>query len=114
LTAWTIWPFTELLYLARIDWWWVFSDKVSGSSFQVNWLWETWWTETWWEPTGWELTYEVQRQPFDRYADEGRIYQDWTRIELEIRSSSLIQDFLIDILWVRAEQTNNIDIKDKF
>jgi len=113
-TAWTIWPFTELLYLARIDWWWVFSDKVSGSSFQVNWLWETWWAETWWEPTGWELTYEVQRQPFDRYADEGRIYQDWTRIELEIRSPSLIQDFLIDILWVRAEQTINIDIKDKF
>jgi len=113
-TAWVIWPFTKLDYVVRIDWGWVFSDTISGESFAVNWLWEIWWAPIWAEPIWWELTFKTKTQPFDRYADEGRIYQDWTRIEIEIRSTSLIQDFLVDILWIRAEQTGNIDISSKF
>lgn len=113
-TAWVIWPFTKLDYIVKIDWGWVFSDSVEWESVAVSWLWEIWWDAIWDSPLWWELNYTTQKQPFDRYADEGRIVQYWTRIEVEIRSTSLIQDFLVDILWVRAEQSNHIDISSKF
>jgi hypothetical protein len=36
--------------------------------------------------------------PFDKLADEGRIFVDGTRIQIEITSSSVFSDFLIDVL----------------
>ncbi len=113
-TAWAIWPFSTVDYIVRIDWGWAFQDKITWDPSIIHWLWELWGATVWWEPTWWDLVYETELQPFDRYADEGRICLYWKRIEIEIRSSSQIQDFLIDILWIRAEQSVNIDISDKF
>jgi len=113
-TAWAIWAITSLTYIARIDWWWVFEEVISWTTAWIEWLWEIWGATIWWEPLWGDLLLDIPRQPFDRIADEGRIYQDGKRIQIEIRSASLIQDFIIDILWIRAEKTIHSDISDKF
>jgi hypothetical protein len=52
--------------------------------------------------------------PFDFTADVGRIYQAGIRCRIEVISQSQIQDFIIDMLGIIAEQTINRDIKNTF
>lgn len=113
-TAWAIWPFTKLDYIARIDWEAIFSESIEWTTNLQEEIWDIWWNSIWWEPIWWDITYNQNLQIFDRIADEWRIYQHWKRIQIEIRSSSLIQNFIIDILWIRAESTQHSNISDKF
>lgn len=113
-TAGAIWPFTELKYRVLVCWDSVFMDTIQWSSNEADNLWEIGWNTIGWEPIGWDLTHETTLTPFDRVADEWRIFNYWNRISLTISSPSQIQEFLIDVLWVRAEISNNIDISNKF
>ena len=113
-TAWAIWPFTNLNYKIKIDWWSVFDDDIVWDTSYIEWLWDIWDSAIWEDSIWWWLSYEIQLNPFERLADEGRIFQHWKRIEIEISCESQIQDFIIDILWVRAEVTGHLDISDKF
>jgi len=120
-TSWWIWESTSLTYTVKVDWANVFQDTVTWS-VQSSWLdesiwesgWDTiWWVATWWNPPWWEKLYQWSLIPFDKMADEWRIHQAWTRLQIEITSTSMIQDFLIDILWIRAEVMGNIDVNNK-
>lgn len=66
------------------------------------------------EPVGGYLSYESQRKVFDRIADIWRIYYSGKRIAIEIKSSSQIQDFIVDMIWFAYEPSNFTDIPDKF
>jgi hypothetical protein len=113
-TAWSIWPFTSLNYQVLIDKWSVFIDTINWDPTNIWNVWELWGDVVWEEPVWWELTSEILQYPFDRVADEWRIFTHWTRIQIMISSTSLIQDYLIDVLWVRADATMHIDTSDKF
>ena len=113
-TAWAIWIFSELNYTVRIDWNIVFQDSIKGQEILVSDLWEIWWSQIWQRAIWWDLWMGNKINSFDKWVDEWRIFIDWTRIQIEITCNSVFQDFLIDVLWVRAEANNNIDIKQKW
>lgn len=113
-TAWAISIFSELNYIVKIDWNIVFSDSIKWKDFLVSEFWEIWGFETWKLAIWWNLDFWNKIFSFEKLADEWRIYKAGTKIQIEINSSSEFQDFIIDILWVRCEDNNNIDIKDKW
>lgn len=113
-TAWAIWFLTTLQYIVSIDGRNVFEESVSGQQFLEWGMGELSGTDFSWEPIAWYLSYVSQRIPFDRICDEWRIYETGKRITIEISSSSQIQDFLLDMLWIRYEMTQYTDISDKF
>lgn len=108
-----IWNLTELWINANIDWFSVFSDTISGSEYPIEYLWEIWWDEIGWE-IAWPLTYIPQLNPFDKRANQWRIFRMWNRIDYEITSQSQIQDFIIDMLWTTAEASIFTDTKNTF
>ena len=112
--AWVIWRSTELEIFVRVDGNLVFQDKIRGEDTFISWFWETWWDDIWRKPIWWDFELKSLMFPFDKLADEGRIFVDGTRIQIEITSSSVFSDFLIDVLWVRLEWHSNMDIKNKF
>ena len=114
MTAWKIWPQTKLTYRVLVDEKSVFKEDIEWNINILSSLWEIGWESIWWEPIWWELNYTSQLQSFDKTADEWRIYRYWDKVVIEIESISQIQDFLIDILWVRLEVVNHIDINNKF
>lgn len=114
LTAWAIWPFTEIQYRALIDSNSVFTDSVNWNTDDIEWIWEIWGDAIWENPIWWDLAYISNLTPFDRTADAGRIYRAWIRMQIEIFSDSLIQDFNIDMLWLTAKQTNHRDTSNNW
>ena len=66
------------------------------------------------EPVAGDLYYTPQRQPFDRICDEWRMYASGKRITATIYSKSQIQDFILDMFWIRFQPTDYIDLPDKF
>lgn len=114
LIAWWIWLLSELKIQVYVDKQSVFSDTIEGNRLFISSLWEVWWDSIWEEPVWWEQDYISELQPFEKIADEWRIYEMWTRVEVEISSISQIQDYIIDTLWLRVEYTNFTDIKNKF
>ena len=113
-TAWAVWPITNIEYSVSIDWQRVFRDSVEWNESNIIWLWEIADAEIGLDEVAWPLTYEWQRQVFDRTADQGRIRLDGVRIQFDIFSWSQIQDFIIDMLGYMFEPTRNIDINSKF
>lgn len=113
-TAGWVWFLTELGYNVSVDWESVFNDVISGNLLWINEIWEIWGVEVWWEPIWWDFTYSSELNPFERTADVWRIDRDGKRVEIEITSTSQIQDFILDMLWVDAIPTWNVDIRDKF
>jgi hypothetical protein len=113
-TAWAIDRLSILEYKVLIDNEEVFIDNIVWGELFTDWIWEIAWTTIWWEPMWWDLSINTELTPFDFTADVGRIYQAGIRCRIEISSQSLIQNFIIDILGIIAEQTMNTDIKNKF
>lgn len=113
-TAWAIWFITQLEYNVYIDWESVFQDVIDWNSFIWVWLGDISWEAASDEPLSGELSYSSQRIPFDKICDEWRIYQSGKRISIEITSKSLVQDFIIDILWFRYLPSAYSDVTDKF
>lgn len=66
------------------------------------------------EPVAGDTRYNTERYIFDKICDEARVYKTGKRATLEITSQSQIQDFIIDMLGIRYEQTAYSDITDKF
>lgn len=113
-TTWGIWEITDLTYRARVDWDSVFEDQILWQDLQLSWIWEIAWDTIGTDSIWWDLWYVSTLNPFDFEADVGRIYQGWIRMDIEIESQSQIQDFIIDWLWIIAEQTPLVDIRNKF
>ena len=114
IIAWGIWEQTTLTYQVLVDQQSVLREDISWTTAWIWSLWETWGEAIWEEPIWGEIDFVSTIQPFERLWDEWRIYQHWTSVEIEITSISQIQDFIIDMLWMRVEQTENIDIENKF
>ena len=114
LTAWWVWTQTELKYKVLVDNQSVFTDSITWNINNIDSLWEIGGETIWWEPIWWELNYISEITPFDRIADEWRIWNSGKRIQIEISSNSQIQDFIIDVLWIRAKQTSHTDISSKW
>lgn len=91
-------PLTEFNIVVNVDSDNVFEDSVSGSVFSVPNLGEIAGNSVGEDPVGGELYYTTKLFPFDRIADEGRIFTSGKRIQFEIFSYSQIQDFIIDSL----------------
>lgn len=66
------------------------------------------------EPVGGFLGYATTRVPFDLLADEGRIFNSGTRCQIDVSSSSQIQDFILDRLGVRADVNDFVDTQNKW
>jgi len=109
-----IWYISDLQVLANIDNDQVFEDTVSGNSLNIPDLWEIWWEAIGEDPVWWFLTYNPKLVPFNRRADEGRMYQAGNRIQISFRSKSQIQDFIIDSVWIFYNPTNFSDITEIF
>lgn len=113
-TAWILWELTDLEYTMTINWQSVFNQSFSGQSFISEWSVGTIGTDTiGTETIGWGNQLE-QILPFDKEADAGRIFKMWIRAWINIKSSSIIQRFLIDTLWIGFETTGYNDINNKF
>lgn len=115
-TAWAINYLSTLQYKVYVDNEEVFIDEINGADlwWNLEWIWEIAGETMWWELIWWDLSYTNVLIPFDFTADVGRIYQAGIRCRIEITSQSQIQDFLIDILGIIAEQTMNRDISNTF
>ena len=113
-TAWWIWYLTKLDYNVKVDKRSVFSDSIEWNGALIEWLWEIWGWEIWVDEIGWAVEYEATLTPFEKMADAGRIYRNGIRVQIEISSTSDIQDFIIDLMWVMATMTNHLDINNKF
>lgn len=109
---WAIWTMTELNVLANIDSEQVFQDVVTWNWRAIPDLGDIWWGALWDSPTGGEITYISKLTPFDRRANEGRIFQAWKRFQISIRSQSQIQDFILDSAWLYFEPTWFVDISE--
>lgn len=96
--------FTTLTYKVFVDREEVFTDDVTWENIVWD-LWEIGWETIGIEAIWWDTYYTNWLNPFDLEADVWRIYQSWIRISFEIYSNSQIQDFIIDWLWIIAEQT---------
>jgi hypothetical protein len=114
--SWAISFLTILIIRVFVDDEEVFVDQINWADLWwiVEWTWEIAWKEIGWEPIGWDLSVDTLLRPFDFTADTWRIYQSWIRIRIEITSQSQIQDFIIDTLWITAEQTWSLELKNKF
>ena len=120
-TSWMIGELTKLNYEVFVDNEIVFEDIIDGAVLNSTWdswelegIWEIWWSPIWEDPIWWDINEIKKFTPFDMEADTGRIYQSGIRIRIEITSISQIQDFVIDTLWIIAEQTPFNDIRNKF
>lgn len=111
--AWGIGNQTDLNFLVNVDNENIFQETVSGAGLIPD-VWEIGGSAIWDDPIGGDLTYLQKLNPFDRVTNEGRIFQDWKRIQVEIYSISQIQDFILDRIWVIAEYTWFYDINDAF
>ena len=109
-----IWPLTDLEFIVNIDWQPVFADNVVGSLSGVTTPWEIGWDEIGWQPIGWDLYPDFSLTPFDRMADQWRISQMGTRIQVEVLSQSQIQNFILDIVGFFAQPSQYMDIPNKF
>lgn len=87
--AWWIWYLTNLAIRILIDEIEVFNQTIT---WNTNWVLED----------------------FEKEADKAMVYRTWKKIQIEITSSSLNQDYLLDILWVLATYTQYWDINNKF
>ena len=101
---------TELEFIVKIDEQEVFRERISENSHLFagtggNAIWDV---EIWGEST------LDNRVPFVRQADEGRIWMYWDRIQLEFGSDNDIQDWLLDIIGIKLEMVQNINIENKF
>lgn len=114
ITAWAIGAQSELTYRVFIDKESVFRESITWNRLWISGIWEIWGTSIWEQPIAWPTQYISELTPFERLGDEWRIYEAWTRAEIEISSVSQIQDFIIDMLGLRVEQTMNVDIGSKF
>lgn len=90
------------------------SHTVYRDPSVFEWEWELSWMALSDEPIAWDLYFSPGRTVFDRIADEGRIYQSWKRIAIEVTSWSQIQDFILDMLWFRYLPSTYTDVTDKF
>ena len=113
-TSWSIWFLTEITYTANIDGDTIFQEDVIGNQLFPEGIGELSGGELSGEPVAWDLIYVPDRQIFDRIADEWRIYATGTRIQIEMTCTSLVQDWIIDMLWFMYEPTNYIDTNNKF
>jgi len=115
LTAWAIWPDTNLKYNVFLDRQSVFSEDIEWQASFISDIGEVWWNAIWETPIWWDIWYNKwEIIPFERIWDEWRMYNLGTRAEIEILSNSNIQDFIIDTLWLRLEHSSNMDISNKF
>ena len=114
MVAGGIWNLSELEFIVNVDDQSIFQDTVSGLTNPLPDIGEIWWGAIWDDLIWWNLVYDSVLTPFDRVADEGRIYTSWKRIQIEILCQSQIQDFILDLLWIVAEGTWFTDISDKF
>jgi len=113
-TSGWIWFLSDLKYTVNIDENIVFQQTIQGSKFWIWPLWEIWANPVWeidiW---GWPL-YQSKLNPFDKIADQGRIFRNGKRINYIIESDSQIQDFIIDLLGTCLIPTNFTDLQNKF
>ena len=106
--------YTSLNVIMGVDSDTVFSDIISGFPDLSIGLGDVGGAPVGGEPIGGFLGYTSTRSPFDLLADEGRVFNSGTRCQIDISSSSLIQDFIIDRLGVRADVNNFVDTQNKW
>lgn len=116
-TKWWILKDTILEYNINIDWDIVFNDTIDWATFpnEQDYTGEIWIEPVWIEPVWGKILWKQKKlSPFDKRADQGRIYRSGNRIQYEISSESTIQDYIIDIIWTTAEPSAFTDTQNKF
>jgi hypothetical protein len=109
-----IWPLTTLNYSMNVDNQEVFQDSFSGDASIIQNVWEIGQWSIGDDAIGGGDKYFPRLTPFDKTADEGRVYRSWIRAQIEITSASQIQDFILDILIIRMMPTMYVDQSNKF